>query len=152
MSSETPWRGLRNPGQLRPRHGSNRASEDTVRQIKLKLIQHRATWFSIAGALGLCLSTSWATNARAQAAPTAATAVSSAKKSYAPASIHALPGLQCKLYPAGSAPSAGLSVFTDDDGYARFHAVRAVAGDAVQRLTLDCTDSAGKPSSYLYKF
>jgi len=39
VSSETPWRGLRNPGQLRPRHGSNRASEDTVRQIKLKLIQ-----------------------------------------------------------------------------------------------------------------
>jgi hypothetical protein len=35
---ETPWRGLRNPGQLRPRHGSNRASEDTVRQIKLKLL------------------------------------------------------------------------------------------------------------------
>src|SRR5208282_4261053 len=27
-----------NPGQLRPRHGSNRASEDTVRQIKLKLL------------------------------------------------------------------------------------------------------------------
>ena len=39
-------------------------------------------------------------------------------------------------------------MFTDDDGYARFHAVRATASDAVQRLALDCTDSAGKSYSY----
>ncbi len=45
------------------------------------------------------------------------------------ASVQALPGLQCSLYPEGSAPSTGLTVFTDDDGYARFHAVRAAAGD-----------------------
>jgi hypothetical protein len=38
VSSGTPWRGLRNPDQLRPRHGSIRASEDTIRQIKLKLL------------------------------------------------------------------------------------------------------------------
>ena len=47
------------------------------------------------------------------------------KKSYTPASVRALPGLKCSLYPAGAAPSKGLTVFTDDDGYARFHAVRA---------------------------
>lgn len=38
------------------------------------------------------------------------------KKSYDPASFSALPGLQCKLYPEGSAASKGLTVFTDDDG------------------------------------
>jgi hypothetical protein len=52
------------------------------------------------------------------------------------------------MYPEGSAPSAGLTVFTDDDGYARFHAVRVAAGEKVQRLTLDCKDSDGKPSVY----
>jgi hypothetical protein len=39
-------------------------------------------------------------------------------------------------------------VFTSEDGYARFHAVRATADDAARRLTLDCTDSAGKSMSY----
>ncbi len=71
-----------------------------------------------------------------------------AQTAYAPASIAASPGLQCKIYPAGGTPSSGITVFTDDDGYARFHAVRAGAGHPVQRLTLDCTNSAGKSSSY----
>ncbi|MGD0363513.1 MAG: hypothetical protein ABSC93_21740 [Bryobacteraceae bacterium] len=70
------------------------------------------------------------------------------KKSYTPASVHALPGLECRIYPTGSASSTGVTAFTDDDGYARFHAVRAAAGDKVQRLTLDCTDSDGNFSSY----
>jgi hypothetical protein len=70
------------------------------------------------------------------------------KKSYTPASVQASPGLECKLYPTGGSPSAGLEVYTDDDGYARFHAVRAVAADAVQQLSLDCTDSAGHSSTY----
>jgi len=70
------------------------------------------------------------------------------KKSYTPASVRALPGLKCSIYPAGGEPSKGLTVFTDDDGYARFHAVRAAGGDAVQRLTLDCTDSDGTLSTY----
>lgn len=70
------------------------------------------------------------------------------KKSYAPASAYASPGLQCKLYPAGSLPSAGLEVSTDDDGYARFYAVRAAAGDTVRQLTMDCTDSVRNFSTY----
>src|ERR1035441_704596 len=70
------------------------------------------------------------------------------KRHLIPASIPALPGLKCQLYPTGRDPSAGLTVFTDDDAYARFHAVQATAGDAVQRLTLDCTDSEGRFSSY----
>ena len=73
---------------------------------------------------------------------------SPAKRSYSPASVQAFPGLQCSLYPEGSAPSSGLTVFTDDDGYARFHAVRAAAGDKVQRLTLDCKDAAGGPAIF----
>ncbi len=70
------------------------------------------------------------------------------KRSFAPASFSALPELQCKLYPEGGTASKGLTVFTDDDGYARFHAVRATASDVVQRLALDCRNSTGKPYSY----
>jgi hypothetical protein len=70
------------------------------------------------------------------------------KNSYDAASVRALPGLQCLIYPESGSPSAGLSVFTDDDGYARFHAVRQTAADKVQRLTLDCKDSAGRPSVF----
>jgi hypothetical protein len=56
-------------------------------------------------------------------------------RSYSPASINASQGLECKLYPAASAPSTGVPVLTDDDGYARFYTVRATEGDAVrQRL------------------
>jgi len=73
---------------------------------------------------------------------------SAAKRSYAPASVQASPELQCLIYPEGAEPSTGLTLFTDDDGYARFHAVRAAAGDKVQRLTLDCKDSGGRPFLY----
>jgi hypothetical protein len=73
---------------------------------------------------------------------------SAPKKSYTPASFLALPGLQCKLYAAEGSPSAAVTVFTDDDGYARFYAVRATASDAIQRLTMDCTDSAAKSYTY----
>src|SRR5438045_2284258 len=61
-------------------------------------------------------------------------AASAPKKSYVPAWVQAWPGLQCQLYPAGSAPSSGLTVFTDDDGYLRFHAVRPATYHAVPRL------------------
>src|ERR1700722_3391936 len=64
-------------------------------------------------------------------------ATTALKKNYTAASVSALPGLQCKLYPNGSAPSAGVKVFTDDDGYARFHAVRPAADDPVHQLTMD---------------
>lgn len=86
--------------------------------------------------------------ANAQPAASIHPAPGAPKKSFTPASVHALPGLQCKLYPTGSDASLGLAVFTDDDGYARFHAVRVAAGDAVQSLTMDCTDSEGRFSTY----
>ncbi len=99
-------------------------------------IKHRVSRFLIAGALAVCFGALCAISVCAQS--------TASEKSYIPASVHALPGLQCKVYPKGSDPSSGLPVFTDDDGYARFHAVRAAAGDEVQQLTLDCTDSAGE--------
>ena len=105
-----------------------------------KTMKHRAIRFSVAGVLAVCLGALFAITVDAQS--------TASKKSYVPASVHALPGLQCKLYPTGSDPSSGLPVFTDDDGYARFHAVPASAGDEVNMLTLDCTDSAGKTYSY----
>ncbi len=105
-----------------------------------RTLKHRAIRFSVAGALTVCLGALFAITVDAQS--------TASKKSYVPASVRALPELQCKLYPTGSDPSSGLPVFTDDDGYARFHAVRASAGDEVHMLTLDCTDSAGKTYSY----
>ena len=92
------------------------------------------------GALSLCLLA----EARAEVFPTP----TPAKKAFAPASVFAAPGLQCKLYPLGDDPSKGINVFTDDDGYARFHAVKATAADTVRLLTLACGEPAGKLSTY----
>jgi hypothetical protein len=71
------------------------------------------------------------------------------KKIFTPASVYASTGLRCKLYTSGAARPAGLDVYTDDDGYARFYAVRASADDAVKQLNLYCADSAGHSSSYI---
>ena len=68
-------------------------------------------------------------------------------KRYVPASVKAAPDLQCKLHAQGSTPASGLTVFTDGDGYARFHAIRASPASWPQMLT--CIDEAGRTSSYL---
>lgn len=110
--------------------------------------------FSRVGGLALCLGAFFAISAHPQGVSTSADRVSTAsasaapKKRYTAASVRALPGLQCKVYPAGSSPAAAVTVFTDDDGYARFHAVRAAAEDDVQQLTMDCTDPTGQTASY----
>jgi hypothetical protein len=62
------------------------------------------------------------------------------------ASIKAAPDLQCQLHARGSAPTSGLTVFTDGDSYARFYAVRAKTSGQSQILT--CTNEAGQTSSY----
>lgn len=68
------------------------------------------------------------------------------QKSFEPAWVHAAAGLQCNLHAPGS--TAIVHVFTDDDEYARFYAVRATSPDSAPRLVLDCVDSAGTASSY----
>jgi hypothetical protein len=100
--------------------------------------------FSIAGVLAICLGTVWATSVCAQT-PAASTA---SQKAYVATSVRALPDLQCKLHIPGTEPTSDLLVRTDEDGYARFYAVQATADDAVRQLFLDCTDPAGKTSSY----
>jgi hypothetical protein len=66
---------------------------------------------------------------------------------YVPASVKAAPDLRCTLHPEGS-PSKGITVFTDADGYARFHAARPSAGSPAEKLTLSCVNSAGTAASY----
>ncbi len=67
---------------------------------------------------------------------------------YEPASVRALPGLQCSLHPPGTAAKQGIPLATDSDGYARFYAVPTEKGEAPQSLTLSCTNSSGKAFSY----
>jgi hypothetical protein len=70
-------------------------------------------------------------------------------KSYLPASVVTWPGASCSLHPEGSAnPAESIPVFADDDGVARFYAVRASAEDATRRLSLDCHDDDGRTGTY----
>jgi hypothetical protein len=71
-----------------------------------------------------------------------------AASAYTPAAVHAAPGLTCHLHAPGAAAASGPTVFTNSDGYARFDAVKAASGDADKTLVMDCTDAAGKASSY----
>ncbi|MGD0051344.1 MAG: G1 family glutamic endopeptidase [Vulcanimicrobiaceae bacterium] len=75
-------------------------------------------------------------------------AAAAASTPYARASVHAVPGALCNLHSVGAAAADGIPVVGDNDGYARFYARRAVAGDPVQRLVLDCVDAAGKQQSF----
>jgi hypothetical protein len=68
-------------------------------------------------------------------------------RTFVPASVHAAAGLTCKLYRAGGDPSTAITVYTNADGYARFHALPATVG-SVRALTLACTDGAGRASRY----
>ncbi|HTW08661.1 MAG TPA: G1 family glutamic endopeptidase [Acidimicrobiales bacterium] len=74
--------------------------------------------------------------------------VIAATKQYEPASVAAMPGLQCELHPPGTPAAQGIPVATNSDGYARFYAVKVGNGGAGQWLTLSCTNSAGKAFSY----
>ncbi|MDR3553983.1 MAG: hypothetical protein P4L55_04455 [Syntrophobacteraceae bacterium] len=105
-----------------------------------KRMKHLLSLLLLAGALTLCLGALCPASVGAQS--------TAPKVSFVPASVLALPGLHCKIYPTGSDPSSGLEVYTDDDGYARFLALRAGKGNEVQQLTLACTDSSGKAYSY----
>jgi hypothetical protein len=62
--------------------------------------------------------------------------------------VQVAPGSTCDLSDAAGASSAKIRVYSDDDGYARFHAVRPQPGTQATQLSLRCTDAKGKPHSY----
>ena len=92
--------------------------------------------------------------ARMQTSPSApasthATTARPEASAYEPASIVLPVGSDCWLRPPGETrPEKSLAVHADPDGVARFYAVRATQPDAVQSLSLDCTDLAGQARSY----
>src|SRR5438128_10701169 len=102
----------------------------------------------VATMLGLCLSALCAIEAQALDPGAAVASPVPEKTRLIRASVRAQPGLSCKLLPEGGAPSAGLPVYTDDDGYARFHALKMAAGSPNRRQILDCTDDNGKRSTF----
>jgi putative hemolysin len=71
-----------------------------------------------------------------------------AAQGYQLATVQAPAGAVCALHPEGSTLDGSIPVGVEDDGVARFLAVRATAGSAVSHLTLDCTDLEGATSSY----
>lgn len=103
--------------------------------------------FLLAGALAICSAASAPICAHAQSRNAGNTSDEPVPRNrFVPASIKAAPDLKCQLHARKSAPASGLTVYTDGDGYARFHAVRAKAGGQSQMLT--CMDEAGRTSSY----
>jgi hypothetical protein len=99
----------------------------------------------LAGCLAFCAALTFPGRAHAQ--ESVASPRPSAISKFSPASVKAAPGLRWSLHPPGS-PSTGIPVFTDADGYARFHAVRPNVGSVGETLVLSCTDSAGGAVSY----
>ncbi len=92
-----------------------------------------------------CISAS--ANLHSAAAQTSATLPDSAPRMIA-ASVKAAPDLRCTLQLKGQPSAAGIPVFTDGDGYARFHAVK-MSTDSPHRLhTLTCADEGGRVSDY----
>ncbi len=65
-----------------------------------------------------------------------------------PAAIKAAPDLKCKLHLADGAASDGLTVYTDEDGYARFHALKTTAESTARRHMLTCSNEAGQVSTF----
>jgi len=68
---------------------------------------------------------------------------------FEPASIDVAAGSECVLHPEGNSdPAQSISVRADEDGVARFLAVRATPLDSIEALALDCIDSGGRSSTY----
>src|SRR5690349_8752198 len=102
--------------------------------LQMRLIMTKHTWILACSSLSIILVI---TCDKAFSTSTAE------KEGFVPASVHAQPELQCRLHSKGSASSTGLPVSTDDDGFARFHAVKLATADPNHELTLDCTNAAG---------
>lgn len=74
---------------------------------------------------------------------------SAGQPQYEPASVAVPAGNACLLHPEGSADSAqSIPVRPDQDGVARFLAVRPTQPDSIDRLALDCTDPDGNTQTY----
>ena len=68
---------------------------------------------------------------------------------YQQASVVVPQGSDCLLHAPGETdPGKSLRVSVDLDGVARFYAIRATQGGAVQQLILDCIDATGQTKSY----
>jgi hypothetical protein len=63
------------------------------------------------------------------------------------AAVHARPDLTCKLHAAGRKAEEGLTLVTDDDGYARFYALEVKAGNLDRKQLLACRDESGATST-----
>jgi hypothetical protein len=68
--------------------------------------------------------------------------------SIARATVHARPGLVCTLHSANQKKESGLSVVTDDDGYARFYALRVPVDNPDRKQLLSCEDAKGRRFTY----
>jgi hypothetical protein len=100
--------------------------------------------------LALCAGCLHSSKAPAQSPTSTRQAISAAapKSSYTPASVHAAPGLTCDLSDKAGGSSAKIRVYSDDDGYVRFHAVHPPKATKATQLSLDCTDAEGNSHSY----
>lgn len=66
------------------------------------------------------------------------------------ASVIVPAGNSCLLHPDGNSdPTQSIPVNADEDGVARFQAVRPAQQDSVDRLALECTDANGISQTYL---
>jgi hypothetical protein len=70
------------------------------------------------------------------------------KQPLAAVAVHAKRGLTCKLYTDARQEQRGISLVTDDDGYARFYALRVDALSSNRHQILACKDIRGAASSY----
>src|ERR1700761_523233 len=72
----------------------------------------------------------------------------SAGREYSPAAVPAKPGLKCLIDTGERGTGKPIVVYTNHDGYARFHAVRPSSDTDVKLLILECADEKGNVSSY----
>ncbi|MFT3924524.1 MAG: hypothetical protein QM778_18440 [Myxococcales bacterium] len=70
-------------------------------------------------------------------------------RTFEAAAVDALPNSDCTLHPQGDpSPEQSVPVMVDEDGVARFDALRATEADDVLYLDLDCRDQTGKTATY----
>ena len=79
----------------------------------------------------------------------AQTTTAPSRPQFESASVAVPAGNRCLLHPEGNAdPRQSIHVSSDEDGVARFLAVRPTLPGSVERLALDCTDSGGNAQTY----